>query len=98
MFAIFEKLFRLNTVSPAAGTEAAAHDKLSLYSTLPPVWRVDGDVGVYRGLGGDPIATVENLAQAQTLCDTFNLADGQRPSRRLLDAIYREEAATLADK
>lgn len=98
MFAIFEKLFRLNTASPAAETEAAANDKLGLYSTVPPVWRVDGGTGVYRGLGGDPIALVENLDQAQTLCDTLNLAEGRKPSRRLLDAIYLEEATTPANE
>jgi hypothetical protein len=96
MFAIFEKLFRSNKAAPT-GRTTATREKPSLYSVAAPVWRADDHCGVYRGLGGNTIATAQNPAQAQTLCDTLNLANGGKPSRRLLDAIYREEVA-LADE
>ena len=97
MFAIFEKLFRSNISTSATKAANATREKPSLYSVAAPVWRVDDHCGIYRGLGGNAIATVQNPAQAQTLCDTLNLANGGTPSRRLLDAIYLEEAA-LAEK
>ena len=40
------------------------------------------------------IATLDNLDQAITLQDTLNLANGEKPSRRLLDAIYIETSLT----
>jgi hypothetical protein len=97
MFAIFEKLFRSNNTVPAAATAAGMRDEQRLYSVAAPVWRIDDHRGIYRGLGGNAIATVQNPAQARTLCDTLNLANGGKPSRHLLDAIYLEEAA-LAEK
>jgi len=95
MFAIFEKLFRFR-IAAAASADTTPR-KPELYSIVAPVWQTDGRNGVYRGLRGDAIAIVNNRDQAQTLRDVLNLADGGKPSRRLLDAIYLEEAA-LAEK
>ena len=49
-----------------------------------------GAMRAAKRAGDDAIAIVKNLDQALTLQDTLNLANGDRPSRRLLDAIYCE--------
>lgn len=92
MFAFFGKLFRLRrTAAPAMPVPAAC----GFYTVVAPVWRTDEQRGVYRGLSGDAIAIVWTLDQALTLQDTLNLANGDRPSRRLLDAIYRGTSETV---
>lgn len=96
MFAIFERLFRSRPATRAA--TIAAQPKSDLYSIDAPVWRLDARHGIYRGISGDPIAVVKSLAQAETLRDTLNLASGGKPSRRLLDAIYLEDAHQFASK
>jgi hypothetical protein len=94
MFAFFGKLFRSRR--PAAPPAAPARARHGLYTLVAPVWRTDEQRGVYRGLSGDAIAIVQNDDQALTLSDTLNLANGDPPSRRLLDAIYGEKAETVA--
>ena len=91
MFAFFGRLFRSRR--PRAFPPAPPLAR-GFYTVVAPVWRTDEQRGVYRGLSGDAIAIVQNLDQALTLQDTLNLANGDRPSRRLLDAIYREGSAT----
>jgi hypothetical protein len=93
MFAFFGKLFRSRRIAapPAAPAPAAR----GFYTMAAPVWRTDDRHGIYRGLSGDAIAVVENLDQALTLQDTLNLANGDRPSRRLLDAIYGEDSQAI---
>ncbi|HXE28063.1 MAG TPA: hypothetical protein VN656_06085 [Stellaceae bacterium] len=93
MFAFFGKLFRLRRPAPPSVTPVPA--ARGFYSVVAPVWRTDDRHGIYRGLSGDAIAVVKNLDQALTLQDTLNLANGDRPSRRLLDAIYRENSETV---
>ena len=93
MFALFGKLFRSRR--PAASLAAQARAARGSYTVVALVWRTDERRGVYRGLSGDPMAIVENLDQALTLQDTLNLANGDPPSRRLLDAIYRENSETI---
>lgn len=95
MFALFGKLFRSRR-RPAAASPAPAPAARGFYTVVAPVWRTDDRQGIYRGLSGDAIAVVKNLDQALTLQDTLNLANGDRPSRRLLDAIYREDSETVA--
>jgi hypothetical protein len=92
MFALFGKLFRSRR--PAAPRPAPVHPARGVYTIVAPVWRSDDRQGIYRGLSGDAIAIVKNLDQALTLQDTLNLANGDRPSRRLLDAIYHENSQT----
>lgn len=96
MFALFEKLFgsRRNAAPSAAPAASSSQSRSSdIYSIVPPVWRVDTQQAVFRGLSGQAVGVVKNLDQALTLRDTLNLANGDRPSRRLLDAIYLEETA-----
>ncbi len=94
MFAFFGKLFRSRrAAAPVLPTPAPA--ARGFYTIVAPVWRTDDRQGIYRGLSGDAIAIVKNLDQALTLQDTLNLANGDRPSRRLLDAIYRENSETV---
>jgi hypothetical protein len=94
MFAFFGKLFRSRRAAvPAAPTPAPT--ARGFYTVVAPVWRTDDRQGIYRGLSGDAIAIVQNLDQALTLQDTLNLANGDRPSRRLLDALYRENSETV---
>jgi hypothetical protein len=93
MFAFFGKFFRsCRAAAPSAMPVPAAR---RFYTVVAPVWRTDERRGVYRGLSGDAIAIVQNLDQALTLQDTLNLANGDRPSRRLLDAIYRENSEAV---
>ena len=96
MLAFFGKLFRSRRA--AALAVAPVRVTRGIYTVVAPVWRTDERRGVYRGLGSDAIAIVQNDDQALTLQDTLNLANGDPPSRRLLDAIYREnsEAAESA--
>jgi hypothetical protein len=93
MFAFFGKLFRSRR--PAALPTARTPAARGFYTVVAPVWRTDAQRGIYRGLSGDAIAIVQNLDQALTLQDTLNLANGDPPSRRLLDAIYREKSETV---
>ena len=95
MLALFGKLFR----SRRAATQAIpmpATAARGFYTIVAPAWRIDDRQGIYRGISGDAIAVVKNLDQALTLQDVLNLANGDRPSRRLLDAIYRENSETIA--
>jgi hypothetical protein len=92
MLAFFGRLFRLRRATAPAVPVPAAR---GFYTVVAPVWRTDEQRGIYRGLSGDAIAIVQNLDQALTLQDTLNLANGDRPSRRLLDAIYREDSETV---
>ncbi|HWE71926.1 MAG TPA: hypothetical protein VG328_02100 [Stellaceae bacterium] len=95
MFALFGKLFRFRrAAAPAIPAPIPARD--GFYTVVAPVWRTDDRQGIYRGISGDAIAVVKNLDQALTLQDTLNLANGDRPSRRLLDAIYRENSEIVA--
>jgi len=94
MFAFFGKLFRSRRrAASRAPQPRAAHGS---YTVVAPVWRTDDCQGIYRGLSGDAIAVVKNLDQALTLQDTLNLANGDPPSRRLLDAVYCESSETVA--
>jgi hypothetical protein len=89
MFALFGRLFRFRrAAAPIIPTPAPA--ARGFYTVIAPIWRTDERQGIYRGISGDAIAVVKNLDQALTLQDTLNLANGDRPSRRLLDAIYCE--------
>lgn len=100
MFVLFEKLFRYRRAaapSAALAGSTSPGSRHGLYSIVPPVWRVDGPQAVFRGLSGQAIGVVKNLDQALTLRDTLNLANGEHPSRRLLDAIYLEEATLESD-
>ena len=93
MLAIFGKLFfRSRRAAPAAPAPAAP--VRGFYTATAPVWQTNERRGVYRGISGDAIATLDNLDQAITLQDTLNLANGEKPSRRLLDAIYIENSLT----
>ena len=92
MLAFFGKLFRSRR--PAAPSPQPLPAARGFYTVVAPIWRTDERRGIYRGLSGDAIAIVDNLDQALTLQDTLNLANGDRPSRRLLDAIYREDSET----
>lgn len=92
MFAWFEKFFRLPP--DPSPSESAAPLQIGLngvYSVVAPGWRHSNHPAVFRGLNGNIVALVETFDQAITLRDTLNLACGDRPTRRLLDAIYREE-------
>ena len=91
--AFFGKFFRLRRRAPLPVAPARAAS--GSYTVTAPVWRTDERPGVYRGLSGDAIAIVQNEDQALTLKDTLNLANGDPPSRRLLDAIYREDVETV---
>jgi hypothetical protein len=93
MLAFFGKLFRSRRLAASPATPARA--ARGFYTVVAPVWRTDEQRGIYRGLSGDAIAIVQNLDQALTLQDTLNLANGDPPSRRLLDAIYREDWETV---
>ena len=93
MFAFFGKFFRSRRRAASRAVQPRA--ARGSYTVVAPVWRTDEQRGVYRGLSGDAIAVVKNLDQALTLQDTLNLANGDRPSRRLLDAIYRENSETV---
>ena len=93
MLAFFGKLFRSRR--PAAPSPTPVPPARGFYTVVAPVWRTDDRQGIYRGLSGDAIAIVQNRDQALTLQDTLNLANGDRPSRRLLDAIYREDSETV---
>jgi hypothetical protein len=94
MLAFFGKLFRSRrAATPTVPTLAPV--ARGFYTVVAPVWRTDDRQGIYRGISGDAIAIVKNLDQALTLQDTLNLANGDRPSRRLLDAIYRENSETV---
>jgi hypothetical protein len=95
MFALFGKLFRSRRIA-AQAIPTPAPAARGFYSVVAPVWRTDDHQGIYRGISGDAIAVVKNLDQALTLQDVLNLANGDRPSRRLLDAIYRENSETVA--
>ena len=92
MFALFGKLFRSRR--PAAPHPDAGSAGARLLHDRRAGRRTDDRQGIYRGLSGDAIAIVKNLDQALTLQDTLNLANGHRPSRRLLDAIYHENSET----
>jgi hypothetical protein len=94
MFALFGKLFRFCRAA-APAVPMSVPSARGFYTVVTPVWRTDERRGIYRGLSGDAIVTVRNLDQALTLQDTLNLASGDRPSRRLLDAIYRENSETV---
>jgi hypothetical protein len=100
MFAIFEKLFRHRVAALAANIAAniGAQPKTDLYSIDAPVWQLESRHGIYRGISGAAVAVVKNRSQAETLCDILNLANGGKPSRKLLDAIYFEDAHQLASK
>jgi hypothetical protein len=93
MFAFFGKLFRSRR--PAAPYPMPARAVRGFYTVVAPVWCTDERRGIYRGISGDAIAIAQNLDQALTLQDTLNLANGDPPSRRLLDAIYREDSETV---
>ncbi len=93
MLAFFGKFFRSRR--PAAPSPAPASAARGFYTVVAPVWRTDERQGIYRGLSGDAIAIVQNLDQALTLQDTLNLANGDLPSRRLLDAIYHENSEAV---
>lgn len=97
MFAWFEKLFRLppDPPSPEPGVPPQIGLK-GVYSVLAPGWRHSNHPAVFRGLNGNIVALVKTFDQAITLRDTLNLACGDRPTRRLLDAIYREETVPFA--
>lgn len=94
MFAFFGRFFRSRRIAAAPAKQLPV--PRGFYSVVPPVWRTDEQRGVYRGISGDAIAVVQTLDQALTLQDTLNLANGDRPSRRLLDAMYREASETVA--
>lgn len=96
MFAIFEKLFR--TRAPAPVATLPPQPPSNLYSIDTPVWQRDARHGIYRGISGDAVAVVTNRSQAETLRDVLNLANGGKPSRRLLDAVYLEDTDQLASK
>ncbi|HEY3919974.1 MAG TPA: hypothetical protein VGL83_19435 [Stellaceae bacterium] len=66
-----------------------------VYSVVAPGWRDSNHPAVFRGLNGSVVGLVKTFDQALTLRDTLNLACGDRPSRRLLDALYREDAVPL---
>ena len=93
MFACFGKLFRRRRKAAPAFV-AAPVPALSLYTVAAPAWCNGERRAIDRGISGDAIAIVANPDQAVTLCDTLNLANGDRPSRRLLDAIYLEHSLT----
>ena len=93
MLAFFGKLFRSRR--PAAPSPLPTRVARGFYTVVAPVWRTGEQRGVYGGLSGDAIAIVKNPDQALTLQDTLNLANGDAPSRRLLDAIYREDTETV---
>jgi hypothetical protein len=93
MLAFFGKLFRSRRVAAPCPVPASAGR--GFYTVVAPVWRTDERRGIYRGFSGDAIAIVQTSDQALTLQDTLNLANGDRPSRRLLDAIYRENSETV---
>jgi len=93
MFAFFGKLFRWRRPAPLPAAPSRAARRF--YTVVAPVWRTDEQRGVYRGLSGDAIAIVQNDDQALTLQDTLNLANGDPPSRRLLDAVYCENSETV---
>ncbi|HEX3972580.1 MAG TPA: hypothetical protein VHX19_14715 [Stellaceae bacterium] len=95
MFALFGKFFRSRRIAAQAIPTPASAASGS-YTVVAPVWRTDDRQGIYRGISGDAIAVVKNLDQALTLQDVLNLANGDRPSRRLLDAIYCENSETVA--
>jgi hypothetical protein len=97
MFALFGKLFRFRRAAAIPVTTPAPATR-GFYTVVAPVWRTDDRQGIYRGISGDAIAVVKNLDQALTLQDVLNLANGDRPSRRLLDAIYRENSETAEAK
>jgi hypothetical protein len=89
-FAFLARLFRSRDVAQATATTAASpvpSGTSGAYSVTAPRRKADDRCAVSR----DPIAVVKNLDQALTLRDTLDLANGARPSRRLLDAIYLEE-------
>ncbi len=88
MLALFGKLFRSRRATAPVPVPAAR----GFYTVVAPVWRTDSRRGIYRGISGDAIAVVQNLDQALTLQDTLNLANGEKPSRRLLDAIHLEHS------
>jgi hypothetical protein len=94
MFALFGKFFRLRRAA-APAVQPPVPGARSFYTVVAPVWRTDNRQGIYRGISGDAIAVVKNLDQALTLQDVLNLANGEKPSRRLLDAIYREDSETV---
>jgi hypothetical protein len=93
MLAFFGKLFSWRRPAPLPAAPARA--ARGVYTVVAPVWRSDEPRGIFRGLSGDAIATVQSLDQALTLQDTLNLANGDPPSRRLLDAIYGERSETV---
>jgi hypothetical protein len=93
MLGFFGKLFHLRR--PAAPSPKPLPAARGVYTVVAPIGRSDEPRGIYRGLSGDAIAMVGNLDQALTLQDTLNLANGDRPSRRLLDAIYCEDSETV---
>jgi hypothetical protein len=95
MFALFGKFFRFRRAA-AVLVPTPATATPGFYTVVAPVWRTDDRQGIYRGISGDAIAVVKNLDQALTLQDLLNLANGDRPSRRLLDAIYSENSETVA--
>jgi hypothetical protein len=95
MFALFGKLFRFRRAA-ATAVPIPAPGGRGFYTVVAPVWRTADRHGIYRGIGGDAIAIVKNRDQALTLQDTLNLANGDRPTRRLLDALYREDWETAA--
>jgi len=94
MFAFFGKFFRSRRRAASRAVQPRA--ARGSYTVVAPVWRTDEQRGVYRGLSGDAIAIVQNDDQALTLQDTLNLANGDPPSRRLLDAVYCESSETVA--
>ena len=94
MFAFFGKFFRSRRRAASRAVQPRA--ARGSYTVVAPVWRTDEQRGVYRGLSGDAIAIVQNDDQALTLKDTLNLANGDPPSRRLLDAVYCESSETVA--
>ena len=95
MFALFGRFFRSRRIA-ARAIPAPAPATSGFYTVVAPGWRKDDRQGIYRGISGDAIAVVKNLEQALTLQDVLNLANGEKPSRRLLDAIYCENSETVA--
>ena len=94
MLAFLGKFF--HSRRPAAPLAPPPRVPRGFYTVVAPVWRTDERRGIYRGLSGDAIAIVASLDQALTLQDTLNLANGDPPSRRLLDAIYCENSEIAA--
>lgn len=68
----------------AAGDREHAH-----YRVAASRWPWRHGFAVYHDATGGIAAVTSTSEQAQTLCDTLNLACGEPPSRKLLDAIHQ---------